>query len=39
LLRDAVERFGSRTAPASVAEVIALHDEVTTFAARWSGAA
>lgn len=39
LLRDAVERFGSRTAPASVAEVIALHDEVTTFAERWSGAA
>jgi len=39
LLRDAVERFGVRPAPASVAEVIALHEEVTTFAERWSGAA
>ena len=39
LLRDAVERFGVRSAPASVAEVIALHEEVTLFAERWSGAA
>lgn len=39
LLRDAVERFGVRPAPGSVAEVIALHEEVTTFAERWSGAA
>jgi hypothetical protein len=38
-LRDAVERFGVRPAPGSVAEVIALHEEVTTFAERWSGAA
>jgi 1-deoxy-D-xylulose-5-phosphate reductoisomerase len=39
LLRDAVERFGVRPAPGSVAEVIALHEEVTTFAERWIGAA
>jgi 1-deoxy-D-xylulose-5-phosphate reductoisomerase len=39
LLRDAVERFGVRPAPASVAEVIALHAEVTIFAERWSGVA
>ena len=39
LLRDAVERFGVRSAPASVSEVIALHEEVTLFAERWSGAA
>jgi 1-deoxy-D-xylulose-5-phosphate reductoisomerase len=39
LLHDAVERFGVRPAPASVAEVIALHEEVTLFAERWSGAA
>ena len=39
LLRDAVGRFGTRSAPASVEEVIALHDEVTQFAERWSGAA
>lgn len=37
LLRDAVERFGVRSAPASVSEVIALHEEVTLFAERWSG--
>jgi hypothetical protein len=34
-----VERFGARPAPASVEEVISLHEEVTTFAERWSGAA
>jgi hypothetical protein len=34
-----VEQFGARPAPASVAEVIALHEEVTQFAERWSGAA
>lgn len=39
LLRDAVDQFGSRPAPASVEEVIALHGEVTQFAERWSGAA
>ena len=39
LLRDAVDRFGSRPAPASVEEVINLHEEVTQFAERWSGAA
>ncbi len=39
LLRDAVEQFGVRPAPASVAEVIALHAEVTIFAERWSGVA
>jgi 1-deoxy-D-xylulose-5-phosphate reductoisomerase len=39
LLHDAVEQFGARPAPASVAEVIALHEEVTQFAERWSGAA
>jgi 1-deoxy-D-xylulose-5-phosphate reductoisomerase len=39
LLRDAVERFGVRPAAASVPEVIALHEEVTTFAQRWAGAA
>ena len=39
LLGDAVERFGVRPVPASVDEVIALHDEVTTFAEKWSGAA
>ena len=39
LLHDAVARFGGRTAPASVPEVIALHEEVTAFAQRWSGAA
>ena len=39
LLRDAVEQFGARHAPASVAEVAALHDEVTEFAVRWKGVA
>lgn len=39
LLRDAVGQFGTRPAPASVEEVIALHEEVTQFAERWSGAA
>ena len=39
LLRDAVDRFGSRPAPASVEEVINLHEEVTQFAEQWSGAA
>jgi 1-deoxy-D-xylulose-5-phosphate reductoisomerase len=39
LLRDAVERFGSRPAPTGVDEVIALHDEVTSFAEQWSGSA
>jgi 1-deoxy-D-xylulose-5-phosphate reductoisomerase len=39
LLSDAVERFGVRPAPANVAEVIALHEEVTAFAERWGGAA
>lgn len=39
LLRDAVERFDVRSALASVFEVIALHEEVTLFAERWSGAA
>jgi 1-deoxy-D-xylulose-5-phosphate reductoisomerase len=38
LLRDAVDQFGSRPSPASVEEVIALHEEVTQFAERWSGA-
>lgn len=38
LLRDAVGQFGTRPAPASVEEVIALHEEVTQFAERWSGA-
>ena len=39
LLHDAVTRFGGRTAPTTVAEVTALHAEVTVFAQRWSGAA
>jgi 1-deoxy-D-xylulose-5-phosphate reductoisomerase len=39
LLGDAVEQFGVRPAPTSVDEVIDLHNEVTTFAERWSGAA
>ena len=39
LLRDAVNQFGTRPAPASVEEVISLHEEVTQFAVRWSGAA
>ena len=39
LLQDAVDQFGSRPAPASVDEVISLHEEVTQFAERWSGAA
>lgn len=39
LLRDAVDQFGARPAPASVEEVISLHEEVTQFAERWSGAA
>ena len=39
LLRDAVDQFGARHAPASVDEVAALHDEVTEFAVRWKGAA
>lgn len=39
LLRDAVERFGVRPAAASVPEAIALHEEVTVFAQRWTGAA
>jgi 1-deoxy-D-xylulose-5-phosphate reductoisomerase len=39
LLRDAVGQFGTRPAPASVEEVITLHEEVTQFAERWSGAA
>ncbi len=39
LLRDAVEQFGTRPAPASVEDVIDLHEEVTQFAVRWSGAA
>jgi 1-deoxy-D-xylulose-5-phosphate reductoisomerase len=39
LLRDAVDQFGARRAPASVEEVAALHDEVTEFAVRWKGAA
>ena len=39
LLHDAVTRFGGRTAPTTVAEVAALHEEVTAFAQRWSGAA
>jgi 1-deoxy-D-xylulose 5-phosphate reductoisomerase len=39
LLRDAVDQFGTRPGPASVEEVIALHEEVTQFAERWSGAA
>jgi len=39
LLRDAVDQFGTRPAPASVEEVIDLHEEVTQFAERWSGAA
>jgi hypothetical protein len=34
-----VDQFGSRPAPASVEEVISLHEEVTQFAERWSGAA
>jgi len=38
LLHDVVTRFGGRTAPTTVAEVAALHEEVTTFAQRWSGA-
>ncbi|MEY3655212.1 MAG: hypothetical protein RIS15_153 [Chloroflexota bacterium] len=36
LLHDAVSQFGGRTAPGSVDEVIALHEEVTTFARDWS---
>lgn len=39
LLHDAVTRYGGRTAPMTVAEVAALHEEVTAFAQRWSGAA
>lgn len=39
LLRDAVQQFGTRPAPASVEDVIDLHEEVTQFAVRWSGAA
>lgn len=39
LLQDAVDQFGTRPGPASVEEVIALHEEVTQFAERWSGAA
>ena len=39
LLRDAVDQFGARPAPASVEEVISLHEEVTQFAVQWSGAA
>ena len=39
LLRDAVDQFGTRPAPASVEEVISLHEEVTQFAVQWSGAA
>ena len=39
LLHDAVGQFGTRPAPASVEEVIDLHEEVTQFAERWSGAA
>lgn len=39
LLRDAIGQFGTRPAPASVEEVISLHEEVTLFAERWSGAA
>ncbi len=39
LLRDAVDQFDSRPAPASVEEVISLHEEVTQFAVQWSGAA
>lgn len=39
LLHDAVTRYGGRTAPTTVAEVAALHEEVTAFAQRWSGAA
>lgn len=39
LLDEAVARFGSGKAPTNVAEVIALHDEVTAFAQRWTGAA
>ena len=39
LLRDAVNQYGARHAPASVEEVTALHDEVTEFAVRWKGAA
>lgn len=39
LLYDAVSQFGSGTAPRNVAEVIALHEEVTSFAQRWNGAA
>ena len=39
ILRDAVDQFGSRPAPASVEEVISLHEEVTQFAVQWSGAA
>jgi len=39
LLHDAVTRYGGRTAPTTVTEVAALHEEVTAFAQRWSGAA
>ena len=39
LLQEAVDQFGTRPGPASVEEVIALHEEVTQFAERWSGAA
>jgi len=39
LLREAVDQFGARHAPASVDEVAALHEEVTEFAVRWKGAA
>lgn len=39
LLHDAVTRYGGRTAPTTVAEVAALHEEVTAFAQRWRGAA
>ncbi|NBW31464.1 MAG: 1-deoxy-D-xylulose-5-phosphate reductoisomerase [bacterium] len=39
LLYDALSQFGSGTAPRNVAEVIALHEEVTSFAQRWNGAA
>lgn len=37
LLHDAVARFAGRTAPTTVAEVAALHEEVTAFAQGWSG--
>ena len=39
LLRAAVDTFGTRPAPSSLAEVLDLHNEVTVFAESWRGAA